>query len=154
MTPTDRLSASEPALRPTPTPVNVSLGAATHSTPLPTVLRAHLFSVAWLLRSFEGDGAVGGFGVLRLPSWLSEESIGPGALALPDHADGRSLVKGTYHELARSARTATRATEGFEVVGENCPHDSDFDSVQSLPQQHPPYVSLRCVELGGSLGNG
>src|SRR5207245_1437129 len=43
--------ASEPALRPTPTPVNVSLGATTHSTPLPTVLPAHLFSVAWLLRS-------------------------------------------------------------------------------------------------------
>src|SRR5205807_10363756 len=34
----------------TPTPANVSLGATTHSTPLPTVLPAHLFSVAWLLR--------------------------------------------------------------------------------------------------------
>jgi len=40
--------ASEPVLRPTPTPVNVSLGAVTDSTPIPTVLRTHLFSVAWL----------------------------------------------------------------------------------------------------------
>ena len=43
----------------------------------------------------EGDRAGGGLGFLRLPSWLSEESIGPGALALPDHADGRGLVNGT-----------------------------------------------------------
>ena len=43
----------------------------------------------------ECDRAGGGLGILRLPSWLSEESIGPGALALPDHADGRGLVNGT-----------------------------------------------------------
>jgi len=102
----------------------------------------------------EGDHAEGGFGVLRLPSWLSEESIGPGALPLPDHADGRGLVNGTDQELARPARRATRAPEGFQVVRENRPHDSHFDSVQSLPQQHPAYVGLRCVEFGGSLGNG
>ena len=75
-------------------------------------------------------------------------------LALPDHADGRGLVNGTYHELARPARRTTRAPEDFHVVRENGPHDSDFDSVQSLPQQHPAYVGLRRVELGGSLGNG
>src|SRR5438132_4607355 len=91
---------------------------------------------------------------LRVPSWLSEESIGPGALALPDHADGRGLVIGTYHELAWPARRATRAPEGFQVVRENGPHDPHFDSEQSLPQQHSAYVSLRCIELGGSLGNG
>src|SRR5438445_8186718 len=43
--------ASEPVLRPTPTPVNVSLGAVAHGAPIPTVLRTHLFSVAWLLRN-------------------------------------------------------------------------------------------------------
>jgi hypothetical protein len=102
----------------------------------------------------ECDRADSGFGVLRLPSWLSEESIGPGALALPDHADGRRMVNGTYHELARPAWRATRAPEGFQVVRENGPHDSHFDSVQSLPQQHPAYVGLRCVEFGGSLGDG
>src|SRR6267143_3770804 len=42
--------ASEPVLRPTPTPVNVSLGAIAHSTTTPTVLPTHLFSVAWLPR--------------------------------------------------------------------------------------------------------
>ena len=93
-------------------------------------------------------------GLLRLPSWLSEESIGPGVLALPDHADGRGLVNGTYHELARPARRTTRAPEDFHVVRENGPHDSHFDSVQSLPQQHPAYVGLRCVELGGNLDDG
>jgi hypothetical protein len=93
-------------------------------------------------------------GFLRVPSWLSEESLAPGALALPDHADGRGLVNGTYHELARPTRGATRAPEGFQVVRENGPHDSDFDSVQALPQKHPAYVGLRCVELGGSLGDG
>src|SRR5205814_9485824 len=93
-------------------------------------------------------------GFLRLTSWPSDESIGPGALALPDHADGRRLVNGTYHDLARPPRRATRAPEGFQVVRENGPHDSHFDSVQSLPQKHPAYVGLRCVELGGSLGNG
>src|SRR2546430_12210776 len=47
---------SEPVLRPTPTPVNVSLGAIAHSAPIPKVLRTHLFSVAWLLRSLRvGD---------------------------------------------------------------------------------------------------
>src|SRR5256885_5246796 len=93
-------------------------------------------------------------GFLRVPSWLSEESIGPGALARPDHAEGRGLVNGTYHELARPARRAPRAPEGFQVLREHGPHDSHFDSVQSLPQKHPAYVGLRCVELGGSLGNG
>src|SRR2546421_1396256 len=44
--------ASEPVLRPTPTPVNVSLGAIAHSAPIPTVLPTHLFSVAWLPRIF------------------------------------------------------------------------------------------------------
>ena len=48
--------ASEPVLRPTPTPVNVSLGAFAHSAPIPTVLRTHLFSVAWLLRNPCGWG--------------------------------------------------------------------------------------------------
>src|SRR2546426_2090441 len=42
--------ASEPVLRPTPTPVNVSLGAIAHSAPIATVLPTHLFSVAWLPR--------------------------------------------------------------------------------------------------------
>ena len=98
------------------------------------------------------DSARDGF--LGLPSWLSAESIGPGALAFPDHAEGRCLVGSTYHELARSARRTTRPPEGFEVVRENGPHDSHFDSVQSLTQQHPAYVGLRCVELGGSVGNG
>jgi len=93
-------------------------------------------------------------GFLRRPSWLSEESIGPGTLALPADAFGRRLVNGTYHELARPARRASRAPEGLQVVGENGPHDSHFDSVQSLPQQHPAHVGLRRVELGGSLGNG
>jgi len=93
-------------------------------------------------------------GVLRPPSRLSEEVIGAGAPALPDDACGRGLVDGTYQELARPARRATRAPEGFQVVRENGPHDSHLDSVQSLPQQHPAYVGLRCVELGGSLGNG
>src|SRR5439155_21973597 len=46
--------ASKPVLRPTPTPVNVSLGAIAHSAPSPTVLRTHLFSVAWLLRNPAG----------------------------------------------------------------------------------------------------
>src|SRR5438132_11115397 len=91
---------------------------------------------------------------LRVPSWLSEESIAPGALALPAHTDGRGLVNGTYHELSRPAGGAPRAPEGFQVVRENGPHDSHFDSVQSLPQQHPAYVGLRRVALGGSLGNG
>src|SRR5438132_1897411 len=42
--------ASEPVLRPTPTPVSVSLGATAHSAPISTVLPTHLFSVAWLPR--------------------------------------------------------------------------------------------------------
>src|SRR5207248_10150599 len=62
-------------------------------------------------------------GFLRGPSGPSDESIGPGALALPDHADGRRLVNGTYHDLARPPRRATRAPEGFQVVRENGPHD-------------------------------
>jgi hypothetical protein len=114
---------------------------------------AHDVSTATRSR-IEGDRAEGGFGVLRLPSGPSEESIGPGALALPEDAYGRRLVSGTYNELARPARRATRAPEGFQVVRENGPHDSHFDPVQSLPQQHPAYVGLRCVELGRSLGNG
>ena len=102
----------------------------------------------------EGDRAEGGFGVLRLPSWLSEESIGPGTLALPADAFGRRLVNGTYHELARPARRATRAPEGFQVVRENGPHDPHFDSVQSLPQQHPAHICLRCFEFGCGFSDG
>src|SRR2546423_12997602 len=118
-------------------------------------LKRQAHDVSPVIRSrIQSDRADGGFGVLRSLSKLSEESLGPGALALPDHADGRSLVNGSYHEFARPARRATRAPEGFQVVREDGPHDSDFDSVQSLPQQHPAYIGLRCVELGGSLGHG
>ena len=102
----------------------------------------------------ECDRAGGGLGILRLPSWLSEQSIRSGALPLPGDACGRRLVNGTNQELGRPTRRAARAPEGFQVVGKNGPHDSDFDSVQSLPQQQPADVSLRCAELGGSLGDG
>src|SRR6267378_8292940 len=64
--------ASEPVLRPTPTPVNVSLGAIAHSTPTPTVLPTHLFSVAWLPRilwssSVSRSGRQGALGLLWQP---------------------------------------------------------------------------------------
>jgi hypothetical protein len=99
----------------------------------------------------ECDRAGGGFPFLRLRSPLPEESIGPCTLSLPGHACGRRLVHGTYLELARPARGAARAPEGVQVSGKNGPHNSDLDSVQSLPEQQPAHVSLRCLELGSSL---
>jgi hypothetical protein len=45
----------------------------------------------------ECDRAGGGLGFLRLPTWLSEESIRPGALALPADADGIRVAGGGQH---------------------------------------------------------
>ncbi len=91
--------------------------------------------------------------LVTLWSSLSQESIGAGALPLAGYARGRRLVNGTYHVLARPPRSTARAPEGLQIVRKNGPDDSHFDSVQSLPQQQTANVGLRCVELGGSLGN-
>ena len=46
-------------MRPTPAPLNVSLGATHDSTPIQTVLRTHLFFVAWLPRLLSNIGRIG-----------------------------------------------------------------------------------------------
>ena len=50
MTPTDSLSDFGTGLATNSDSVDVSLGATDDSTPIPTVLRTHLFFVAWLPR--------------------------------------------------------------------------------------------------------
>jgi hypothetical protein len=92
-------------------------------------------------------------GSLLLPSPLPQMSLGTSTTPLRSHARARRLVSCTCHEFARPARRAARANEGLQVSGKNGPHAANFDSVQSLPQQQPAHVGLRCLELGSSLGD-
>jgi hypothetical protein len=96
---------------------------------------------------------VGTAGCAVLLSSLSEEAVGPRTFPLTGDTGGRRLVYGTYRWFARPARTAAGAPEGVQVSGKNGPHDADFDSVQSLPEQQPAHVGFRCLELGSSLGD-
>jgi hypothetical protein len=81
-------------------------------------------------------------------------SIRACAFAFADDANGRRLVAGIIRHLAGSAGRPASAAEGLQVVGENGPHRTYFDSIEPLPEQQPANVGLRCVELGCSLGDG
>src|SRR6266487_5474994 len=96
--------ASEPALRPTPTPVNVSLGATTHSTPLPTVLPASFFR-SLLLRSHRvGDRDI------RLTWSTSPAGVAPWHSAAAFHRPRQEFLR-TPHtdQLRRMVAIADRS---------------------------------------------
>jgi hypothetical protein len=74
--------------------------------------------------------------------------------ALVGHERNRALVEGAYQELPRPARRTAASPECLEVVRKNGPHGSDLDSIESLSQQQPAHIGLRCLELGRGLCDG
>lgn len=90
---------------------------------------------------------------LTARSSLAQESSGPGASPFASNAALRRPRDGADRLLKRPARWTACAPEGFEVGGQDRPHDSHFDSVQPLSHQQPADIGLRRVELGRGLGD-